>query len=295
MFETSQRAENDAYIKELAYKTAIEAAIRAGNLVLRHWPGSPNLRYNTGHNMQIIATKHGVGNYATPADLESEGVILDLITAESLFEEHGILTEESDGIRSDSGWQWYIDPLDGTLPFSHGLTQFGISTCLLRGEEPVVGVIAMPALGQLIAARKGHGVSLYSFTDKWLAGLRINDQPFSLGTAMIACDVGYDGRAENYENIFARLSEKVGYIVSYCSSSASNFYLTLGHLSAYVHTTPTAYDIAAASAIITELGGVVTDLRGEPINWQGAQSRSYLASLSPDIHRQVLAAVKGLE
>jgi fructose-1,6-bisphosphatase/inositol monophosphatase family enzyme len=61
----------------------------------------------------------------------------------------------------------------------------------------------------------------------------------------------------------------------------------LGYLGAYVHQVPTKYDIAAPSAIISETGGIVTDLNGKPIDWN-APTVTFLGARNKDIHQKLL-------
>jgi fructose-1,6-bisphosphatase/inositol monophosphatase family enzyme len=61
-------------------------------------------------------------------------------------------------------------------------------------------------------------------------------------------------------------------------------------MSAFFTKKPTRYDIAAAAAIVTELGGVVTGMDGEPIDWE-SENPSYLAALDPALHEQIMRAI----
>lgn len=53
--------------------------------------------------------------------------------------------------------RWSIDPIDGTGNLVHGLPLWAISIGLLDQGEPVLGVIAIPPLGELYWAVKGQG------------------------------------------------------------------------------------------------------------------------------------------
>ena len=53
--------------------------------------------------------------------------------------------------------RWSIDPIDGTGNLVHGLPLWAISIGLIDRGEPVLGVIAIPPLGELYWAVKGQG------------------------------------------------------------------------------------------------------------------------------------------
>lgn len=284
--------ESPEKIEKEAFRTAFSAAIKASELVMQYWPSPSNTAFDSERVLRIVSEKEGAGNYATIADQESENLILDLLRRNPLLASHRILAEESEEVVSESEWQWVIDPIDGTPPFKNGLPEFGISIGVLRNNEPVVGVIAMPALGQLIASRKNEGVHLYSFDGKILADLQDRkSEHVQMDKLLIGYDLGYMGRGSQLIEVVSKIADRIGYPVSYGSSSTANFRLAQGLLGGYFCKTPTKFDIGAASAIIAEMGGVVSDIHGNPIDWN-ADTVSYLAARSPEIHQSLLALIQ---
>lgn len=273
---------------ERAHSVGLKAAIAASEHVLRYWPNPSNPSFDRERVMTLIDKQgQGTGNYATIADIESERMIIEAIKGDEMLAAHGILAEESEAEQSDSPWQWIIDPVDGTAPFKNGLPEFGISVGLLKDKEPVMGVIAMPALRQLITSRKGFGAKLMDFDGRELADLQAELPEVPLDKALVGYDLGYTNRGSQLSRHVARIADTIGYPVSYGSSSTANFRLALGQLGAYFSEAPTKYDIGAASAIIQEAGGIVTDMRGEPIDWSAEQS-SYLAARTRAMHAKLL-------
>ena len=53
--------------------------------------------------------------------------------------------------------RWSIDPIDGTGNLVHGLPLWAVSIGLIDRGEPVLGVIAIPPLGELYWAVQGQG------------------------------------------------------------------------------------------------------------------------------------------
>lgn len=279
-------------VENEAFRIAMQAAMDASQLILQYWPNPSNPRFDRKLANTIFEKSEGVGNYATLADIESEKAIITAVKSNPLLKEHSIVSEESDEIVADPNWQWVIDPIDGTPPFKNGLPEFGISIGLLKGHEPIMGVIAMPASGQLIAARKNQGAALYSLDGELISPLNraVIAGDVDLKKAMIGYDLGYRDRGKQLQDDVAKIADKLGYPVSYGSSSTAAFRVAQGLLAGYFFRTPTKFDIAATSAIIPEIGGKVTDFQGQPIDWQ-AQNRSIVIARNPQIHDKLLEII----
>jgi fructose-1,6-bisphosphatase/inositol monophosphatase family enzyme len=107
----------------------------------------------------------------------------------------------------------------------------------------------------------------------------------------VGFDTGYVDRGRQLTNYTAKLADNIGYPVSYASCATANFRLAQGSLAAYFLQTPTIMDIAAPAAIISEVGGKVSEMNGSPIDWN-ADSRSYLAARNEQIHSRILDIFK---
>src|SRR5277367_2134924 len=95
----------------------------------------------------------------TAADLESQRVILDGLAV--LTPEIPILSEESAQApwSERQSWRelWVVDPLDGTREFVKRNGEFTVNIALVQAHEPVLGVVAAPALGLLYWGARGIG------------------------------------------------------------------------------------------------------------------------------------------
>jgi histidinol phosphatase-like enzyme (inositol monophosphatase family) len=99
----------------------------------------------------------------TEADREAEQSIRKEIQAR--FPDHGIVGEEFGIHNEQAELKWYIDPIDGTISFSHGISLYGTMLALYQGDIPLVGIIDHPGLDQCYYASKGNGT--------WCNGERI--------------------------------------------------------------------------------------------------------------------------
>jgi len=94
-------------------------------------------------------------SYVTNADLAAERALRRAISRR--FPHHGIVGEEFPRLNPAAEYQWILDPIDGTLSFTHGIPFFGTIIGLHHHGRPIVGVIDYPALGQRFSAGLGLG------------------------------------------------------------------------------------------------------------------------------------------
>src|SRR3981081_3361610 len=95
----------------------------------------------------------------TLADLDSQRVIIEGLT--EVTPDVPILSEESAQAPWDERktWRelWVVDPLDGTREFVKRNGEFTVNIALVQEHEPVLGVVAAPALGLLYWGAAGAG------------------------------------------------------------------------------------------------------------------------------------------
>lgn len=99
--------------------------------------------------------KAGEGDHAdiaTNADNESDTYLHQHLP--QLVENSWVLSEETPvaSLENRSEYTWIVDPLDGTVNYSHRLPLYGISIALFKGPQPVYGLLYFPALNQYVAA-----------------------------------------------------------------------------------------------------------------------------------------------
>ncbi len=122
---------------------ALEVAYQAGKSTLS--------RFQTGLEPDWKADQSPV----TEADRESEQKIRKMIGR--AYPKDGIVGEEFDDVESSSGCSWIVDPIDGTKSFVHGVPLYGVLLAFEDPEGVQVGVVHMPALGEMVWVAKGEG------------------------------------------------------------------------------------------------------------------------------------------
>jgi 3'(2'), 5'-bisphosphate nucleotidase len=60
-------------------------------------------------------------------------------------------------VQTPTASYWLVDPLDGTREFAAGYDSFTVNIGLVRGGVPVLGVVGVPALGELFGGIVGQG------------------------------------------------------------------------------------------------------------------------------------------
>lgn len=99
----------------------------------------------------------GVNDLVSYVDRQAEELIVKRLSALTprisiLGEEGGIGTTR---ITDREGWQWIVDPLDGTTNFVHGLRPFAVSIALVHSGIPKLGVIYEPMAREMFSAVQG--------------------------------------------------------------------------------------------------------------------------------------------
>lgn len=106
-------------------------------------------------NKLHISTKKYATDYVTNVDIKSEEILLDCIR--QAYPEHSILSEENGNIKSESDYQWVIDPIDGTTNFIHHFPMSSISIALKYKGVTQLGMVYSPWLNMKFHAIKESG------------------------------------------------------------------------------------------------------------------------------------------
>lgn len=276
-------------IEEKIYKVGLEAAVKASQAVLKYWPNQKNPHLDPNLKMELFHKTEGMGNYATTADHVSGEIITYILGQNGLLTTHGVNSEESEEKRnSGSEWQWLIDEIDGTQNFNRGSNMFGINLGVFHDGEPTIGILTMPAMGQIISARRGI-VILHGLDGTEIGQLKpSSDEQIPINLARVGFDLPYAGRKDYLINLVAKYADNVGGVLEFNSCAASNYEVICGSFDGYITPKPTWYDIGAPLVIMSALG-VVSDLQGNKIRYaQGKDAPSYIATRTSSLHQQLI-------
>ncbi len=225
----------------------------------------------------------GDRDVVTAGDLAAEKVIRDRL--QMRFPEDGIVGEEGTEISSSSGRRWYLDPIDGTLNFSRGLPLWCVSVALFDDRGPLLGVIRDPTRGETFSAGRGLGA--------WCNERRLYTSDIHEITQAIV-HVTIDFHEDSMEaglNDIAALAPRILRSRNIGSAALALAYVASGHFDAMVHRFAHTWDYGAGVLLVSEAGGSITDMDGDPYV-EGAQS--LIASSSPDLGSQLLASMESV-
>lgn len=281
---------SDTQVEDRAYHIAVATALAASKLVLLYWPSKSNAYFDKSLKNELFQKK-GAGNYATIADKKSEALITACIRKNDMFKSHGILGEEIEKKKGMGKYIWVIDPIDGTMNFSHGLNDFGINIALMKNYVPIIGVMAFPAYNMLISAHIGTGAYYQRIGEKSKVKIVVNKKA-EFKSSLIAYDLGYTERKKQLIQYVSPFADQVEYALCLACVSASVKHMLLGSIGGYFNKKCTLYDIAAPTVIIQEAGGIVSQFNGAEIDFKKNTS-SFIASASSSIHARLLKNLKG--
>lgn len=192
----------------------------------------------------------------TEADTAIEAFLIDKIHTN--FPNHSIKAEESGQHDGDQEDEWFIDPIDGTLNYAHGLPQYAISVAYTCKGELKLGVIANPPMQEYFYAEAGKG--------SWLNGKPIHvSETQELIDSMLITGFRYhllDTPRSNINN-FIRLSHEVQSVRRLGSAALDLAYVACGRVEGFWEIDLSPWDVAAGILLIREAGGIVSTLHGE--------------------------------
>ncbi|MBU2100991.1 inositol monophosphatase, partial [Candidatus Micrarchaeota archaeon] len=200
----------------------------------------------------------GPRDIVTKADFEAESIIKKTIFKS--FPSHEILAEETPRGYELADFLWVVDPLDGTVNFSHDYPNFCVSIGLKQQEETVLGIIYDPILKELFTAVKGQGA--------FLNGKKIHvSQNSELIKILLNTGFSYN-RGEKMEftlNAVRRMLYKIKDIRRSGSAALDLAYVASARTDSYLEYHLKPWDLCAGALLVKEAGGKVSDPLGTPL------------------------------
>jgi len=204
------------------------------------------------------------GSPVTAADQAAEDIILPGLRA--LTPDIPIVSEEAFAAGQvpdvSAGRFWLVDPLDGTKEFIKRNGEFTVNIALVQGGLPVLGVVFLPATGELFT---GHGPG----TARRTGPGRTDGQPVGCrrvpaGGLTVAVSRSHADTAK----LAGFMADKdfCGWMVA--GSSLKFCRIAQGLADLYPRLGPTMeWDTAAGQAVLTAAGGRVETLDGQPLTY----------------------------
>lgn len=247
-------------------EVAIDAAREAGSILRAEFDRPKQISYK------------GEVDLVTESDKRSESIIVSKLR--NHFPQHAIVAEEGSRVAAAGAkYCWHVDPLDGTTNFAHSYPCFAVSIGLVEDGEPLVALVLNPIADELFTAVRGEGA--------YLGHKRIHVSTVEkLATSLVSTGFPSHQRANNrniyYYWDFTLRSHGVrrdgSAALDLCSVAAGRF-------DGFWEFGLNSWDTAAGMLIVTEAGGMVSDLEGRPYH---PGDRSILAT-NGRIHTEMQA------
>ncbi|WP_229123072.1 inositol monophosphatase family protein [Halapricum desulfuricans] len=230
-----------------------------------------------------VASKSSQVDPVTEADRRTQRRIVSMI--ESAFPDDAIVAEEADARKTlpERGTAWIVDPIDGTLNYSRGMSEWVTSVAVVEDGSPVAGINVAPALDERYVAT-GDSVE----RDATL--LSVSETDDSAG-ALVASTLRLD--TEDHRT-FGRIADAtIEHLGEFRRIGSAQLTLSLvagGAFDAAIgfNPDPDPWDTVAGVFQVRQAGGTVTDRRGERWN---RDSSGFVAS-NGRLHEEALAVAR---
>lgn len=217
----------------------------------------------------------------TPADEIASGIIKEMLYP--TFPGVGFHSEEGGDEEGYIDYQWVIDPLDGTSNFIHELTKplASVMIALVKGKQPVVGVIHFPWQGRTFTAIKGEGARLIegSVSNQ----LQVSQEKHVRGATYYTRFLEMGGVLHRDD----QLAKACGVTKQFDASGLEFTLIAMGAVNGVYYLRTVAHDTAAGVIILREAGGRVTDHHGNEWSLESPM----IVATNGLIHDQVLNVI----
>ncbi len=230
-------------IKDLLVKTAIQA----GDFI-----------FNEAQKFESGAIEYkDVNNVVSYVDKEAEKLIVDRLRG--FNKSIGFITEEETAQTEDiNGFNWIIDPLDGTANFVHGVPHYSVSLALAQGKEVLAGVVYHIPNREVYSAVSGQGAFKGDVKLKVTALERLNQTLLATGFPYYKFE-----EMNKYVKILEELMQNTHGLRRFGSAALDLAYVAEGRFDGFFEYNLNSWDMAAGVLLVKESGGTVSDFTGK--------------------------------
>lgn len=206
--------------------------------------------YEQDHDVQL----KGVIDLVTEIDHKSEKFLIEEITRR--WPSSRFVAEES-GESGSGDLTWYIDPLDGTVNYAHGVPIFCVSIACAWDGQTRLGAVYDPMRDEMFSAERGRGARLKT---RPLQVTRVAE----LSQALLVTGFPYNTWTAKVNNLeyFGRFARQTQGVRRLGSAALDLCYVGAGRFDGYWELMLQPWDVAAAGLITEEAGARVTNLQG---------------------------------
>lgn len=288
MQTTGQQPSSETHIDLGAALDAAVTAAHAGAAILQSY---------AHHRADLVIDRKARNDLVSQADREAEEAVITELRERT--PSYGIVAEETGG-KVEGLATWYIDPLDGTTNFLHGIPHYAVSIALiahagtrvsagvtLQADTPVVAVVYDPSREELFNAVYGIGA--------WLNGHRITcSRTQTLQDAVLA--TGFPFRdfsfADQYMPTLHKAIDTTRGVRRMGAAALDLAWTAAGRYDGYWEMGLAPWDVAAGTLLVREAGGLAEDMYGKD-SWPiGGYVVSGNAEIGPALQEMIAPHLK---
>lgn len=216
----------------------------------------------------------------TKTDLDINALALKRI--KEAYPSHSVIAEEGSDFRESDELVWVCDPVDGTIPFSHGVPTTVFSLALVYQGKSILGVVYDPFSDRLFAAEKGKGASLN--------GKKISvSRHDTFENAIIGINWSHRSPVDLLA-LFGALKQKKSRGINVGSIIYMGALVAAGEFAAIIYPNKKVHDSASLKILVEEAGGRVTDLWG--IDQRYDRPTNGIVASNGVMHEKILALIR---
>jgi myo-inositol-1(or 4)-monophosphatase len=213
---------------------------------------------NSSKDMTIVEDK-GIGDYSTQVDVAVEDLIVTEL--DKRFPKDQVLAEEGySNTEIPDSRIWLIDPICGTNNLGKGINNFCTNIALVDDRKVIASCVVDHSQGEFF----------------WSVGngeIYVNDKPYSPPSKKLGQKIDIDfgsvrsvdtNLRQKHNNYLLRLIEETDFDIISLNASLGFAYTAIGKTDGFINMFNHPWDIAAASFLIQQAGGVITGIDGSP-------------------------------
>ncbi len=255
-------------------EACVEAARRGGEVLRRKWGSHRTVEYKGGIDL------------VTDADRASEEATLGFLR--DRFPEAAVLSEESGASGAGSAsLRFFVDPLDGTTNYAHGVPYFAVNVAVEDERGLVAGATHDPMRGEMFAAARGEGAHLDG------EAIHVSGAK-DLSRALLCTGFPYDVHQDPEAplHLVAAYVRRSRGLRLFGAAALDLAHVACGRVDGFWLMKLMPWDVAAGIVLVREAGGAVADFDGGDRMLHGGT----LCAASPDLQKlllEVLAQARG--
>ena len=199
-----------------------------------------------------VTEKGGATDITTSSDLACQQYLMQELGA--LLPNSGFYCEEGDARERDKEFVWIIDPIDGTMNYSRGIAECGVSVALRKKEEVILGVVQSIFSPDVYSAVLGGGAYLNG------KPISVSSNGFESSLLCTAMSLYKKDYAKICGDIIYETYMQCNDVRRFGSCAIELCYLAAGKCDLYFEIRVFPWDYAAAYLILSEAGGIVRGL-----------------------------------